>query len=70
MNDPTPLGLIVRALDGCGIPHMLAGSFASSYHGTSRTTADIDLVIDPGPQRIGDLLDGARRRAGRRPHRS
>jgi hypothetical protein len=26
---------------------MLAGSFASSYHGDPRTTNDIDLVIDP-----------------------
>jgi hypothetical protein len=63
VNDPTPLGLIVRALDGCGIPHMLTGSFASSYHGTSRTTADIDLVIDPGPERIEcvvEALDPAR----------
>jgi hypothetical protein len=26
---------------------MLTGSFASSMHGTGRTTYDIDLVIDP-----------------------
>lgn len=34
------------ALDRAGIDHMLAGSFASSFHGTPRTTNDIDLVID------------------------
>ena len=27
---------------------MLAGSFASTFHGEPRTTQDIDLVIDPG----------------------
>jgi len=31
---------------------MLAGSFASSFHGTPRTTQDIDLVIDPSPDTL------------------
>jgi hypothetical protein len=35
------------ALDTAGIPYMLTGSFASSYHGTPRATQDIDLVIAP-----------------------
>jgi hypothetical protein len=43
----SPLVTIVRELDRAGIPHMLAGSFASSYHGDPRTTNDIDLVIAP-----------------------
>jgi hypothetical protein len=43
----SPLAAIVRELDRAEIPHMLAGSFASSYHGDPRTTNDIDLVIDP-----------------------
>ena len=42
-----PLATIVAELRRFGIPHMLAGSFASSYHGDPRTTQDIDLVIDP-----------------------
>jgi len=41
-----PLRQIVRELDRAGIEHMLAGSFASSFHGDPRTTNDIDLVID------------------------
>jgi hypothetical protein len=41
------LARIVGALDGAGVPHMLAGSFASSIHGTPRSTQDIGLVIDP-----------------------
>jgi hypothetical protein len=41
------LGRIVSLLDGAGVPHMVAGSFASTFHGTPRTTQDIDLVVDP-----------------------
>jgi hypothetical protein len=33
-------------LDAAGMPHMLAGSFASAFHGTPRATQDIDFVID------------------------
>ncbi len=40
------LGRIVRALNEAGIKHMIAGSFASTYHGEPRTTQDIDIVID------------------------
>ncbi len=47
---------VVAALDAAGIPHMLAGSFASSLHGVARTTADIDLVIDPPAAAIDRLL--------------
>lgn len=47
MSSGHPLHRIVAELDRVGIPHMLAGSFASSYHGDARTTHDIDLVIDP-----------------------
>lgn len=38
---------IVQRLQNCGIPLMIAGSLASSYHGEPRSTNDIDLVIDP-----------------------
>lgn len=46
------LAEIVGALDAAGIPHMVAGSLASTHHGEPRSTQDIDLVIDPSP---GDL---------------
>lgn len=49
---------VVAALDAVGIPHMLAGSFASSLHGVARTTADIDLVIDPPAAAVERLLRG------------
>jgi hypothetical protein len=38
---------ILGAVESAGIPYMLTGSFASSYHGTPRATQDIDLVIAP-----------------------
>jgi hypothetical protein len=41
------LAHVVGALDQAGVPYMLAGSFASSHHGTPRATQDIDVVIDP-----------------------
>jgi hypothetical protein len=41
----SPLEPIVRELDAQGIPYMVAGSLASTYHGDPRTTRDMDLVI-------------------------
>lgn len=38
---------LVAKLDAARIPHMVAGSFASTYHGVPRTTQDIDIVIAP-----------------------
>jgi hypothetical protein len=53
-----PLATIVSQLDRFGIPHMLAGSFASTYHGDPRTTNDIDLVIDPSRAALESFLRG------------
>jgi len=53
-----PLAVIVGELDRFGIPHMLAGSFASTYHGDPRTTNDIDFVIDPGRDALEALVRG------------
>jgi hypothetical protein len=55
-----PLRRIVRELDRAGIEHMLAGSFASTFHGDPRTTNDIDLVIEcdrPSLERLVAQLD-------------
>lgn len=57
------LAEIVRALDAAGIPHMVAGSLASTHHGEPRSTQDIDLVIDPSPAALAGFvasLDRAR----------
>jgi hypothetical protein len=37
---------------------MLAGSFASTYHGDPRTTNDIDLVIDPSREKLERFVRG------------
>ncbi|HET8930928.1 MAG TPA: hypothetical protein VFN21_09750 [Acidimicrobiales bacterium] len=51
------LATIIEALDEAGVPHMLAGSFASSHHGVPRSTADIDLVVEVGDATFDRLLD-------------
>lgn len=38
---------IGERLTDAGIPYMVTGSVASSFHGTPRATRDIDIVIDP-----------------------
>ena len=43
---------IVAKLDCAGVPYMVTGSVASSYHGIPRTTHDVDLVIDPKPTEL------------------
>lgn len=47
MGAPDVFQRIVTALDRAGIPFMLTGSFASSLHGVTRATQDIDLVVAP-----------------------
>jgi hypothetical protein len=50
---------LVAMLEAAGIPHMLAGSFATAYHGIPRTTLDVDVVIDPSPQALESLVSSA-----------
>jgi hypothetical protein len=38
---------VLKALESAGVPYMLTGSFASSFHGAPRTTQDVDIVIAP-----------------------
>lgn len=47
---------VLGALDQAGIPYMLTGSFASSYHGAPRATQDIDLVIAPTADQVRSLV--------------
>jgi hypothetical protein len=37
---------LTTVLEKAGIPYMLSGSFASAFYGATRSTQDIDLVID------------------------
>jgi hypothetical protein len=46
------LAAIADRLETAGIPYMVVGSVASSYHGEPRTTLDIDIVIDPSSEAL------------------
>jgi len=46
MNTTEVLQHIAASLDRSGIRYMLTGSFASAYYGASRSTQDIDFVIE------------------------
>jgi hypothetical protein len=50
------LRAVVELLDSIGIPYMVVGSFASTAHGEPRSTHDLDLVIDPSPAQLDQLL--------------
>lgn len=47
---------VIRHLDALGIPYMIAGSVASSFHGRPRATHDADIVIDPDPEALERLV--------------
>jgi hypothetical protein len=40
-----------------GIPYMVTGSLASSFHGEPRATRDIDIVIDPSPDALDRFVE-------------
>jgi hypothetical protein len=50
------LARVTRLLGDLGIPYMIAGSLASSFHGKPRTTHDADIVIDPAPDALDRLV--------------
>jgi len=56
MNPGEFLREIIAALESAGVPNMLTGSFASSFHGTPRATQDLDIVISPNREGLGKLL--------------
>jgi hypothetical protein len=43
------------ALEACGIPYMLVGSYSSNIYGIDRSTQDADFVIELGQVEIGEL---------------
>jgi hypothetical protein len=47
---------LARSLEQAGIPFMLSGSHASSFHGRPRATNDVDVVIDPTPDQLEAFL--------------
>jgi len=57
MSQGELLARMVRGLDEAGIPHMVVGSLASSFHAEPRTTQDIDIVIDPTPESLRRFVE-------------
>jgi hypothetical protein len=51
------LATVIDFLERAGIPYMVTGSLASSYHGEPRATRDVDIVIDPDADRLAQLVD-------------
>jgi hypothetical protein len=57
----TAAGLLetaIRVLAAAGVPFMVTGSYASSYHGEPRATLDLDIVIDPDAASLERLVAG------------
>jgi hypothetical protein len=50
------LGRLTVKLADAGVPSMVVGSFASSFHGVPRSSQDLDLVIDPQPESLRRFL--------------
>jgi hypothetical protein len=57
MSQAELLALVVQTLNSLEIPCMVVGSHASSWHGEPRSTHDIDLLIDLGPDRVDALVN-------------
>jgi hypothetical protein len=51
------IAAVLGRLDRAGIPFMITGSIASSFHGEPRATRDLDIVIDPSPDALDWFVD-------------
>jgi hypothetical protein len=49
--------LRVRTLEAISAPYMIIGAFAAIVYGSTRTTYDIDIVVDLGEEHIQALID-------------
>src|SRR3954471_4196735 len=47
---------VAGVLDEMQIPYLVVGSVASSMHGFSRSTADVDIVADLRPENVATLF--------------
>lgn len=52
---------LLTVLDQLDIPYMIGGSGASSVHGVTRTTADVDLIVKMGARDVEPLANELRR---------
>ena len=56
MNPADVFRRIVLHLDRRSIAYMMVGSFAGTYFGLSRSTYDIDIVIEAAPDQLKGLI--------------
>lgn len=56
MTQEEVLAYVIDALDRVGIVYMVAGSFASNFHGVPRMTQDADIVVDASEAHIVRLV--------------
>ena len=47
---------LARVLEQVQVPWMLSGSLASAFHGTPRSTQDVDIIVVLTRERLGALL--------------
>ena len=50
------LSPVSAALNKLGIRHYVGGSVASSFHGASRSTMDVDLVAEMADRHVAEFL--------------
>ena len=50
------LAAVVTMLEELGVPYMVTGSVAASFHGRPRATHDTDIVIDPTREQLDELV--------------
>lgn len=56
MSAVSALSSFVDVLERVGVPYMLTGSYASSYHSVPRATIDLDFVVAPTRNQIRSLV--------------
>ena len=49
---------VCRRLNEEGVKYLLVGGFAMNYYGFTRTTEDIDLLVDPSDDNISKVKSG------------
>ena len=56
MNQEAFFETVLRALEGCRVPYMIAGSVAAMLYGEPRLTNDMDVVVELAPEQVEPLL--------------
>ncbi len=52
--------LVTQVLEQLSIPYLIGGSFASTIYGMVRTTQDVDIIAEMGPNHIRYFTDALR----------